>query len=172
MLYEQLADIRVACSYTEYKYLQPFPPAPFCFLPPQPEQFARPSVRPSSSNALPPSPFSACIGTTSRSTGFIALSALLTPLCDAIDTEQRATEAADSPWPPNCFHDHTRPDHDHTRCTQYQSDDARLTHPKRLALGFPSLRAAHPLKAYVPVSSIRNTIRIFSLLLLLPLSSQ
>lgn len=96
MLYDQLADIRVACSYTEYKYLQPFPPAPFCFLPPQPEQFARPSVRPSSSNALPPSPFSACIGTTSRSTGLIALSALLTPLCDAIDTEQGATEAAES----------------------------------------------------------------------------
>lgn len=168
MLYEQLADIRVACSYTEYKYLQPFPPAPFCFLPPQPEQFARPSVRPppSSSNALPPSPFSACIGTTSRSTGFIALSALLTPLCDAIDTEQGATEAAESLGLLIVFT--TRPDHDHTRCTQYQSDDARLTNPQRFALGFPSLRAAHPLKAYVPVSSIRNTIRISSLLLLPP----
>lgn len=173
MLYEQLADIRVTCSYTEYKYPQPFPPAPFCFLPPQPEQFARP-VRPSvllhpPPTRSPPSPFSACIGTTSRSTGFIALSALLTPLCDAIDTEQGATEAAESLGLLIVFT--TRPDHDHTRCTQYQSDDARLTHPKRLALGFPSLRAAYPLKAYVPVSSIRNTIRISSLLLL-PLSSQ
>lgn len=69
-----------SCSYTEYKYLQPFPPAPFVSsLLSQNNS----RVRPSSSILLqraPPSPFSACIGTTSRSTGFIALSALLTPL--------------------------------------------------------------------------------------------
>lgn len=42
-----------SCSYTEYKYPQPFPPAPFCFLPLS-QNNSR--VRPSSSILLQRAP--------------------------------------------------------------------------------------------------------------------